>query len=170
MSTVFLDDEHLSDIADSIRSKLGSSDAYLPGEMASAIDSIVAKIGKVDTGTLNVSSTVSSSTNVDITTSTALGYVPKYFFLIKKTPTLTDNSVHIAYFVTLGTYYRGAYAKKGTGATSYTNYSTGSSSSNWNNQSSGGQLGYNTTSHKIYIRAGSSTVIEAGQFVWVAAG
>ena len=40
MAKAFIDDTHLSDIADSIRGKLGVQTTYLPSEMAAAIDSI----------------------------------------------------------------------------------------------------------------------------------
>lgn len=40
MTNVLVDDSYLSDIADTIRAKLGVSDTYLPSEMAGAIDDI----------------------------------------------------------------------------------------------------------------------------------
>ena len=40
MTNVLVDDSYLSDIADTIRSKLGVADTYLPSEMADAIDDI----------------------------------------------------------------------------------------------------------------------------------
>ena len=40
MSKIYTDNQHYSDIADAIRSKNGSSDTYLPSEMAEAIEAI----------------------------------------------------------------------------------------------------------------------------------
>ena len=52
MTNVLVDDTYLTDIADSIRSKLGVSDTYLPSEMAGAIDDIGG--GVTPTGTINI--------------------------------------------------------------------------------------------------------------------
>ena len=51
MTNVLVDDSYLSDIADTIRAKLGVSDTYLPSEMADAIDDIG---GSSPTGTINI--------------------------------------------------------------------------------------------------------------------
>ena len=52
MTNVLVDDSYLSDIADTIRAKLGVSDTYLPSEMADAIDDIGG--GVTPTGTINI--------------------------------------------------------------------------------------------------------------------
>ena len=52
MTNVLVDDSYLSDIADTIRSKLGVSDTYLPSEMADAIDDIGG--GVTPTGTISI--------------------------------------------------------------------------------------------------------------------
>lgn len=51
MTNVLVDDSYLSDIADTIRSKLGVQDTYKPSEMADAIDDIG---GSSPTGTINI--------------------------------------------------------------------------------------------------------------------
>ena len=52
MTNVLVDDSYLSDIADTIRSKLGVQDTYKPSEMADAIDDIGG--GVTPTGTINI--------------------------------------------------------------------------------------------------------------------
>lgn len=52
MTNVLVDDSYLSDIADTIRAKLGVTDTYLPSEMADAIDDIGG--GVTPTGTINI--------------------------------------------------------------------------------------------------------------------
>lgn len=52
MTNVLVDDSYLSDIADTIRAKLGVADTYLPSEMADAIDDIGG--GVTPTGTISI--------------------------------------------------------------------------------------------------------------------
>lgn len=52
MSKVTVTESHLEDIADAIRSKLGNSQGYTPGQMAGAIESI--PTGTTPTGTINI--------------------------------------------------------------------------------------------------------------------
>ena len=52
MTNVLVDDSYLSDIADTIRSKLGVQDTYKPSEMADAIDEIGG--GSTPTGTISI--------------------------------------------------------------------------------------------------------------------
>ena len=52
MSIVTIDDTNLTNIADSIRNKNGSSDTYKPSEMASAISNI--EMGIIPSGTLEI--------------------------------------------------------------------------------------------------------------------
>lgn len=52
MTNVLVDDSYLTDIADSIRSKLGVTDTYLPSEMSGAIDDIGG--GVTPTGTISI--------------------------------------------------------------------------------------------------------------------
>lgn len=53
MSKVTVTESHLEDIADAIRSKLGNSQGYTPGQMAGAINSIPTG-GITPTGTINI--------------------------------------------------------------------------------------------------------------------
>lgn len=65
MTNVLVDDAYLSDIADTIRSKLGVADTYLPSEMADAIDDIGG--GVTPTGTKQISITANGTTTEDVT-------------------------------------------------------------------------------------------------------
>lgn len=65
MTNVLVDDSYLSDIADTIRSKLGVADTYLPSEMADAIDDIGG--GVTPTGTKQISITANGTTTEDVT-------------------------------------------------------------------------------------------------------
>lgn len=65
MTNVLVDDSYLSDIADTIRSKLGVSDTYLPSEMADAIDDIGG--GVTPTGTKQISISANGTTTEDVT-------------------------------------------------------------------------------------------------------
>lgn len=64
MTNVLVDDTYLTDIADSIRSKLGVSDTYLPSEMAGAIDDIGG--GVTPTGTKQISISANGTTTEDV--------------------------------------------------------------------------------------------------------
>ena len=64
MTNVLVDDSYLSDIADTIRSKLGVQDTYKPSEMADAIDDIG---GSSPTGTKQISITANGTTTEDVT-------------------------------------------------------------------------------------------------------
>lgn len=65
MTNVLVDDSYLSDIADTIRNKLGVADTYLPSEMADAIDDIGG--GVTPTGTKQISITANGTTIEDVT-------------------------------------------------------------------------------------------------------
>ena len=65
MTNVLVDDSYLSDIADSIRAKLGVQDTYKPSEMADAIDDIGG--GVTPTGTKQISITENGTTTEDVT-------------------------------------------------------------------------------------------------------
>ena len=49
MSLVYLNDSTLTGIADAIREKGGTTDTYLPSEMAAAIESLTVSDGTSDT-------------------------------------------------------------------------------------------------------------------------
>lgn len=65
MANVLVDETSLEAIADTIRSKLGVSDTYLPSEMADAIDDIGG--GITPTGTKQISITQNGTTTEDVT-------------------------------------------------------------------------------------------------------
>lgn len=64
MTNVLVDDSYLSDIADTIRAKLGVADTYLPSEMADAIDDIGG--GVTPTGTKQISISANGTTTEDV--------------------------------------------------------------------------------------------------------
>ena len=64
MTNVLVDDSYLSDIADTIRSKLGVQDTYKPSEMAGAIDDIGG--GVTPTGTKQISISANGTTTEDV--------------------------------------------------------------------------------------------------------
>lgn len=66
MANVFVNDESLTAIADSIRSKLNVQTTYKPSEMADAIDSISGG-GITPTGTKQISITSNGTTTEDVT-------------------------------------------------------------------------------------------------------
>lgn len=65
MANVLVEESYLSDIADTIRAKLGVSDTYLPSEMADAIDDIGG--GVTPTGTKQITITANGTTTEDVT-------------------------------------------------------------------------------------------------------
>lgn len=65
MSNVLVEEASLQAIADTIRSKLGVTDTYLPSEMADAIDDIGG--GVTPTGTKQISITENGTTTEDVT-------------------------------------------------------------------------------------------------------
>lgn len=65
MAIVTVNDSTLTDIADSIRAKLGVQDTYKPSEMSDAIDSISG--GDTPTGTKQISITENGTTTEDVT-------------------------------------------------------------------------------------------------------
>ena len=65
MSNVLVEEASLQAIADTIRSKLGVADTYLPSEMADAIDDIGG--GVTPTGTKQISITENGTTTEDVT-------------------------------------------------------------------------------------------------------
>ena len=77
MAIKFIDDSILSDIADSIRTKLVSSDTYKPSEMADAIDSISG--GITPTGTISITQNgtvdVTNYATADVSISSASPWV-----------------------------------------------------------------------------------------------
>ena len=83
MSLIITDNQHYSSIADAIRTKLGTSEAFLPAQMASAIMSISGGGGITPSGTYSVSSNgtfdITSYASVDVDVHPAHEeYIQKY--------------------------------------------------------------------------------------------
>lgn len=95
MSLIITDNQHYSSIADAIRTKLGTNEAFLPAQMASAIMSISGGGGITPSGTYSVSSNgtfdITSYASVDVN-------VPEHPYAAKYTDnanftTFTDTSI-----------------------------------------------------------------------------
>lgn len=112
-------------------------------------------------GTLSVASNVNTSTNTQITTTTAIGFTPTKFFFWKSDRTATSNHVHQASFITIGSSY---YIRN---MTRYSNssLSTSGNANNWTTQTAG-YLYYSSST--IYFRSSSSYILSAGTWHWVA--
>ena len=120
-------------------------------------------ISGVAKGTLTVDATVSTSTRVDITNTTEIGFTPTKFFFYKDTHTGTASVIYMSTYSNIDGKYvrtRAVYNNGTEVATVSGNYS------NWNSSSSGYlYLAGGTT---VQIAASSSYILEAGTYTWYA--
>ena len=114
------------------------------------------------TGTLTVETTVQTSTDVKITDTTAIGFTPTKFLLLKDTDTKTNATIYASTYTeqagvatcTKSIYDgQGGYVSVSGVGSSWTSATTG-----YLRLSAGG----------IYIRASSSNKLEAGTYTWYA--
>lgn len=119
-------------------------------------------ISGVAKGTLTVASTVSTSTSVDIATTTEIGFTPTKFFFYKDTNTGTDAVIYMSTYADIGSKYirvRAVYDARNAMASVSGNYM------NWTSSSSG-YLYF--ASNTVKISVSSSYKLEAGTYTWLA--
>lgn len=119
-------------------------------------------ISGVARGTLTVDATVSTSTKVDITTTTEIGFTPTKFFFFKDTHTGTDTVIYMSTYADIGGKYirvRAVYDARDSKASVSGNYMT------WTVDSSGYLYFGGDT---VQISVSSSYKLEAGTYTWYA--
>ena len=119
-------------------------------------------ISGVAKGTLTVDATVSTSTSVDIATTTEIGFTPTKFFFYKDTNTGTDAVIYMSTYADIGSKYirvRAIYDARNAIASVSGNYM------NWTSSSSGCLY---FSSNTVKISTSSSYKLEAGTYTWYA--
>lgn len=118
--------------------------------------------GGLVTGTLTVETTVQTSTNVKITDTTALGFTPTKFLLLKDTDTKTNATIYAAtYTEQAGVGIRTKSVYDGQGG--YVSVSGVGSS--WTSATTGY---LRLSAGEIYVKTSSSNKLEAGTYTWYA--
>lgn len=118
--------------------------------------------GGLVTGTLTVETTVQTSTNVKITDTTALGFTPTKFLLLKDTDTKTNATIYATtYTEQAGVGIRTKSVYDGQGG--YVSVSGVGSS--WTSATTGY---LRLSAGEIYVKASSSNKLEAGTYTWYA--
>lgn len=169
MSKVLVTDTYLSNIAASIRAKLGVSTTYTPSQMAGAIDSIPTGATDAATGRIWINSNVNSGLYT-ITTSTNIGFVPRFFFFINENPTTTPHTIDYSDFNGVVAYLRFYRYKSASPANKYAWNSGSASGTNWTiSGTTAPCLYYSSGSKNISIYTTSNYILEGGRyFRWIA--
>ncbi len=169
MSKVLVTDTYLSNIADSIRAKLGVSTTYKPSQMAGAIDSIETGATNMATGRIWVNSNVSNGL-YKITSSTTLGFVPSFFFFIKENPTTVGHTIDYSDYMHFSTYLR-SYRYKPASPSDQYSWSSGSKmGTDWTGNATAPCLHYDSMQTKnISICTSSNFILQGSKYYkWIA--
>lgn len=171
MSKVLVTSSYLTNIANAIRSKLGVSTTYTPSQMASAINSIPSISGAAK-GTFTQSSTISSGTK-NITTKAVIGFEPRFFCIIKNTPSTNQNMMYFSSWFRLSlTGTAAAYytVRKSTNSSTYgsSDITASTMSAAYDNAGVAGYITYNPYNGQMYFKASSTIQLEQGDYTWIA--
>lgn len=119
-------------------------------------------ISGVVKGTFSNPTTVSTSTNVIITTTADIGFTPTKFLMVKNSPAVTDKYINVEAYADVGGYYvrmRSVYSGQ---SSAFTNSTVGMA---WNTQSTGY---LNLTSGNVRVNTSSSYILGEGDYTWIA--
>lgn len=166
MANVVINEQHLEDIADAIRTKNGSSDTYTPAGMAAAITAI-ATGAEYETGTKN--QTASSSTSLAISFSNTHTTAPSIVIAVHTSSTsnqYTNVGFLVNYNKATGTsrggsssYYGQCITLRASTSTSLTGLNTSYTSSTINNV---------LTTSGATLTSSSSYNWATGNYKWIA--